>query len=166
MDIAPAQKQSVTEENSRIQKLLIVCENMQEQNQVMELVGKMDVIMRVVSTEQEALDELRCASFDCVILDVDFTKQDGFALLEKMKKQYEHLVIFIYAKMNITSEEEALLNKYAYKIIIKDEHAATRLKEEFSFYLDTKHVEIKKEADITIDEFSSKLLAGKNFLIV
>ena len=85
----------------------------------------MDIIIKAVSTGREAMEELKVNHFDCMILDLGLSETSGFDLLERMKESDENneVKVFIYTGRDLSSKEEMQLNKYAYTIIIKNEHS-------------------------------------------
>ncbi|MEW9671354.1 response regulator [Ammoniphilus sp. 3BR4] len=155
--------------SSRIKRLLIVDDDVRQRNSLMELMGDKDVIIKAVSSGTEAIEELKVDPFDYVILDLGLSDTTGFDLLEKIKKNvdYQDLKVFIYTGRDLTSKEEMYLKKYAYTIIIKDEHSPQRLMDELEFYLhsNVEQTQANEQADDSaIQSFPG--LEGKKILLV
>ncbi|WP_170840693.1 response regulator [Oceanobacillus limi] len=137
VEVAQLEPEPEEEENSHIKRLLIVDDDLNQRNSLLELVGEMNVIIKAVSTGNEAIKELNRNAFDCVVLDLGLTDTTGFELLEQMMEleENENLKVIVYTGRDLTPKEERYLNKYTHTIIIKDEHSPQRLKEELELYL-------------------------------
>ena len=158
-----------SEEENHIKRLLLVDDDMWQRSSIMELIGDMDVIIKAVSTGNEAIEELKVNSFDCMILDLGLTDTSGFDLLEKLKET-EHLQkvkIIIYTGRDLTSKEEIQLRKYTQTIIIKNEHSPQRLKEELELFIqETQVTESRNDEPHNMEVSTPSGLQGKKVLLV
>jgi signal transduction histidine kinase/CHASE3 domain sensor protein len=157
-------------ENSDIKRLLIVDDDLKQRNSLMELIGDKNVILKAVSSGAEALEELKFSQFDCLILDLGLADTSGFELLEKIKRKEENknLAIFIYTGRDLSSKEEITLKKYANSIIIKDEHAPKRLKDELELFLAPSKEKVEIIENPMIEQTINHIpgLVGKKVLLV
>jgi two-component system chemotaxis sensor kinase CheA len=73
-------------------------------------------------TAEEAYATLHSHSVDCIILDMYLPDADGKEVLKelKSKKEFEHIPVIIYSGKNLSSSEEAELNKLAYSVVQKN----------------------------------------------
>lgn len=157
------------ETKSNIKRLLIVDDDMRQRNSLMELIGDKDVIIKAVSTGNEAIEELKVHQFDCLILDLGLTDTTGFELLGKIKSNVENqnLKVFIYTGRDLSSKEELYLNKYAHAIIIKDEYSPQRLLDELELYLNSSADKMEVFDQTKVDKIESfPCLEGKKILLV
>lgn len=167
IDVEPAEI-SVSEENKTIKRLLIVDDDLMQRNSLMELIGEQDVILKAVSSGAEAIEELKVSQFDVMVLDLGLKDTTGFDLLAKIKQTAEgvNLKVFIYTGRDLTPKEENYLNKYAHTIIIKDELAPERLKEELELYLRDTGNEAEQERIQAGEAKHYSGLKGKKILLV
>jgi two-component system, chemotaxis family, sensor kinase CheA len=155
-------KHQTVEVKSTIKRMLIVEDDVKQRASLMELFGEKDVVIKAVSTGNDALEELKVGKFDCMILDVS----NGFTLLEKIKSNpgIEDLQLFIYTERSLSGKEETFLRKYTQSIIIKDTHSQQRLKEEIDLFLNTKAEQaLVQPIDPAIHDTG---LEGKRILLV
>ncbi|MGO4888405.1 response regulator [Anaerobacillus sp. MEB173] len=161
-----SQQHSYVDSKSEIKRLLIVDDDIRQRNSLMELIADKDIIPKAVSNGAEAIEALKVNQFDFMVLDLGLTDTTGFDLLEKVKTQVENenLKVFIYTGRDLTSKEEIYLNKYAHTIIIKDEHAPQRLKDELELYLNLENEMVYEYFDISPQRIPD--LDGKRILLV
>ncbi|MGV3488231.1 MAG: response regulator [Tuberibacillus sp.] len=154
------------EENSHIKRILIVDDDKNQRTSLMELIGDMDVIIKAVSTGNEAIEEMKVNKFDCVILDLGLKDTNGFVLLEKMEQIESDVIgkIIVYTGRKVTSKEEAYLTKFAHTIIIKDRYSPQRLKDELELYFNSGN-EAPNELEMEVPNEADDL-KGKKILLV
>ena len=80
--------------------------------------GAEDVDLVTVPTAEAALKKLSGANFDCLVIDLVPPENEAFALLEKVRADYESLPVIVYSSRDITPEQEARLKSYAESVII------------------------------------------------
>jgi signal transduction histidine kinase/DNA-binding response OmpR family regulator/HAMP domain-containing protein len=161
-------KGSSKNETRGIKRLLIVDDDLRQRNSLMELIGEKDVIIKAVSTGVEAIEELKVNQFDIMVLDLGLADTTGFNVLKQIKHHvdYENLKVFIYTGRDLSSKEEIYLKKYAHTIIIKDEQAPQRLKDELELYLNSGGNEQLNDQYVTGKIKDLPDLEGKRILLV
>ncbi|MHC0038878.1 response regulator [Pseudoneobacillus sp. C159] len=126
----------VSKRSSLIKRLLIVDGDIHQRNELMEMIGDLDVIIKAVSTGHEAIEQLKVNQYDCIVLDLRLSDTSGVQLLEEIRQNGNAKTkVFIYTAKELSPKEELYLNKYVHSIIIKDEHAPIRLKDELELFL-------------------------------
>ncbi|MEN8216924.1 MAG: response regulator [Pseudomonadota bacterium] len=113
-----------------VKKLLFVVENESRQQQIVDLVG--DVQITVAVTVPSALPEhLKKADFDCIIIDA------GIKLLEALYKDelLSQIPVIISAERDLTSSEDAILQQYAKALTVKTVRSPARLLDEATRFL-------------------------------
>jgi tubulin-specific chaperone A len=123
--------------SKRLKRLLVVEDDETQRKAIVELIGNGDVRITAVSTGQEAYEHLRSGDFDCMILDLGLPDMSGVELLDKIRNDENpyHLPIVIYTGKELTKQEQATVDKYAEKIIIKGVRSPERLLDETSLFL-------------------------------
>ena len=117
--------------------MLVVEDDPKERGQIVELIGNGDVEVIAVSSGKEALEKLRHAHFDCMVLDLMMPGMSGFEVLEEMQKDetLADLPVIIYTGKDLTKKEEARLNKLTRGVIIKDVRSPEHLLAETTLFL-------------------------------
>jgi signal transduction histidine kinase/DNA-binding response OmpR family regulator/HAMP domain-containing protein len=162
-------KSEEIEPGSQIKRLLIVDGDIHYRNELMELIGDRDVIIKAVSTGHEAIEQLKVNQFDCLVLDLDLSDTSGLALLEEMEYSgLEKIKVYVYTAKDLSSREEMELTKYVHTIIIKDDLAPKRLKEELELYLNSELDIEKNEYELDMRQATEDFpdLKDKKILLV
>jgi CheY-like chemotaxis protein len=118
-------------------RLLVVEDNEAERTAIVSLIGGSDVNTTAVATAAEALEALRHAPFDCLVLDLRLPDLSGVELLDKIKKEL-HLVdlpVIVYTGKDLSKEEELRLKEMSETIIFKDLQSLDRLVDETALFL-------------------------------
>jgi len=91
----------------------------------------------MVDSAAAALEALRTATHDCMVLDISLPDASGFDLLERMaaQEQYSFPPVIIYTGRSLSSEDEQRLRKYSKSIIIKGARSPERLLDEVTLFL-------------------------------
>jgi CheY-like chemotaxis protein len=120
-----------------VRRLLVVEDNSVQHSAINALFEEAQVDVTVCTTGQEALDNLRRETFDCLVLDLSLPDIDGYSLLEMIHDdpQYPKIPVIVYTARDLTREQEAKLRKYADRIILKTDQSADRLLSEASLFL-------------------------------
>jgi signal transduction histidine kinase/CheY-like chemotaxis protein len=119
-----------------LKNILIIVDNEPRQHKIMELVGNENVQTTLAVTSAAALQHLKEARFDCIIIDMDI-ERSGLKLLEQMQ-QVERLCqipVIVYAERELTSAEETLLLQCADSLTVKTASSAERLLDEATLFL-------------------------------
>ncbi|WP_244849629.1 response regulator [Caballeronia sp. SL2Y3] len=85
----------------------------------------------------EALEEMKRAPFDCVVMDLALPDGSGYELLEKVSTSSGHASppVIVYTGRQISAEEEQRLRRYSKSIIIKGAKSPERLLDEVTLFL-------------------------------
>jgi signal transduction histidine kinase/CheY-like chemotaxis protein len=151
-----------------LKNLLIVVENPSRQQQILETVSGGNVQSRLAKTKDEALQQLRQAQIDCLILDVDL--QHGIKLLEQLLQQesLSQIPVIIYAERELTASEEQILRHCAEKLTVKAVRSQERLLDETTLFLHLVEANLPQEKRQILHKVHDKeaILAYKKVLIV
>jgi hypothetical protein len=154
----------------QVKNLLVVEDNEAQRNFIIELIGDGDVKAAAVATGEEALEALRSAQFDCVVVDLGLPDMSGFDLLERLKKElglYD-LPVIVYTSKELSPKEETRLRKLAESIIIKDARSPERLLAETALFLHRAHDKLppQKRRMLEEEQKADPILAGKKALVI
>jgi CheY-like chemotaxis protein/CHASE3 domain sensor protein len=133
---------------SRTVKSVLVVEDEPAQREAISRLLQADGVEIVaVANADEALTELRRATFDCCVLDLMLPKVSGFELLEQMS---EHETcsfppVIVYTARALSTEEEQQLRRLSSSIIIKGARSPERLLEEVTLFLHQVEAELPEE---------------------
>ncbi|WP_250535620.1 response regulator [Caballeronia sp. AZ10_KS36] len=85
----------------------------------------------------EALEEMKRAPFDCIVMDLALPDGSGYELLEKVSTSSGHASppVIVYTGRQISAEEEQRLRRYSKSIIIKGAKSPERLLDEVTLFL-------------------------------
>ncbi|MDR5857152.1 response regulator [Caballeronia sp. LZ062] len=85
----------------------------------------------------EALEEMKRAPFDCVVMDLALPDGSGYELLEKVSTSSGSASppVIVYTGRQISQEEEQRLRRYSKSIIIKGAKSPERLLDEVTLFL-------------------------------
>jgi CheY-like chemotaxis protein len=109
--------------------VLIVEDNTIQRDSIQQLLKSESVRAVAVDSASAALEQLRSATFDCMVLDL--------ALLEKMAtdEAYSFPPVIVYTARAVTAIEEQQLRRYSKSIIIKGAKSPERLLDEVTLFL-------------------------------
>ncbi|MQA19878.1 hybrid sensor histidine kinase/response regulator [Rugamonas rivuli] len=174
----PVSKAALQEEFSRIQKfllggkrsLLVVDDEQMQRDAIVALIGDADLHIVAVDTGQAALDALREARFDCMVLDLTLPDISGFDLLDIIGKDesLRDLPIVINTAKELNRKEVAKLKRYAKTIVIKDARSPERLLDETALFLHRSQASLPEAQRRMLEEIHAADggLAGRKVLIV
>lgn len=154
----------------RIQQVLVVEDDLNNQKAIHELLKHKKVDIHSVSTGREALNLMRSQPFDCVILDLTLPDMTGFELLQQLVVDSESSIppIIINTGKELTQEEYKELNQFTDSIVIKGANSPDRLLDEVSLFLHSVHKSLpqaQKEM-IRMVRDSDESLKGRKILLV
>jgi CheY-like chemotaxis protein len=116
------------------------------------------------------MDRLREMRFDCMVLDLGLTGEDGYNLLERVKStpEMQDLPIIIYTGKDLSQAEETRLRRYAETIIIKDAKSPERLLDETALFLHRVESSLPDDKRRMLEQLhrSDSVFEGKRILIV
>jgi len=105
-----------------LRRLLVVART-EEQRQVLVQAAQIgrDVETRSAATSEEAIAELKAATFDCVLIDLDPSDPSAIGLLEivKMDADLRDLPVIVYANDTFHSDDDATLKRRADSWVLK-----------------------------------------------
>jgi CheY-like chemotaxis protein len=120
----------------QVRHLLVVEDDENQRASIVELMREADVEATAVSTGEEALEELKRRSYDCMVLDLGLPGISGFEVLDKLDaEELQRVPVVIYTARDLSTEEEAHLRRFTESIIVKDAAASDRLLSETSQFL-------------------------------
>jgi CheY-like chemotaxis protein len=174
----PVSSGRLAEEFARIQQfltrgkrsLLVVDDDAMQREAIVELIGSSDVHTVAVGSASEALDTLKSARFDCMVLDLGLPDMDGFELLDQIADDagLHDLPVVIYTARDLSRKEVTRLKRYAKTIVIKDARSPERLLDETALFLHRSpntlpEIQRRMLHDIRAEDSG---LAGRKVLIV
>ena len=154
---------------TRSKSLLVIEDDEVQRNSIMELLAGDDVEISAVGTAQEALEALETRNYDCIVLDLRLPDMNGFALLDKVKKEtLRETPIIVYTGKELTKREETRLRKVAQTIIVKGARSPERLLDEASLFLHRVEADLAepKREMLQKSRQADPSLAGKKVLTV
>jgi HAMP domain-containing protein/CheY-like chemotaxis protein/signal transduction histidine kinase len=156
--------------NTRLRQLLVVEDDPAEQLSVSELLGHTDVEITTAATGSEALQKLRAASFDCVVLDLKLPDMSGFELLTEVQRdpKLRETPIIVFTGRELSDSEETELRKKAKSIILKGVRSPERLLDETALFLHRVIADLPPAKQNMISHLheSDEPLQGRKVLVV
>jgi CheY-like chemotaxis protein len=122
---------------SESRSVLVVEDNELQRESIRDLLGSDTTQVVTVDNAATALEKLRSATFDCMVLDLTLPDATGYELLERMANDdsYAFPPVIVYTGQAVSTEEEQQLRKYSRSIIIKGAKSPERLLDEVSLFL-------------------------------
>jgi CheY-like chemotaxis protein len=153
-----------------MQKILIIEDNTAMRAGIKQLICDESIQAVEVETGAKALETIEKDHFDCIILDLGLPDMSGFELLEKLEASRRIMQIppvIIYTGMEITSEQEQELEKYASSIIIKGVKSRERLLDETALFLHKVVADMPEQKRKIITDLYNRdsLFEGKKILL-
>jgi CheY-like chemotaxis protein/signal transduction histidine kinase/HAMP domain-containing protein len=154
----------------RRKRLLVVEDNPAEQMGIRELLGYKDIDIKTVGSGAEALDTLKSAMYDCVVLDLRLPDMSGFDVLEQLRDtpRLRDLPVVVFTGRELTPEEDAQLRQFARSVVVKDVESPERLLDETALFLHRVVADLPKSKQEMLDRLhrSDDALAGRKVLVV
>lgn len=118
-------------------KLLLVEDDDAEATSVMALLETQGLDIVHVRSAHEALEQLACDKYDCMVLDLGLKDMSGFDLLDQLKRDGNGpmLPIIVHSGKSLSAADEKRLMRYTESIIIKGAQSPERLLNEVSLFL-------------------------------
>lgn len=153
-----------------VKRLMIVEDDALLLDSMVHLMQHDDVMIKAVSTGQEALDELEKSHYDCMVLDLGLGDISGFEILDRIRQKEElrQLPIIIYTGRELSRKEEIEIRKYAESIIIKNVKSQERLFDETALFLHRVEAELPENRRLILKKLykDEDLFRGKRILLV
>ena len=123
--------------NRPMKNLLIVEDDEVQRSAILELIGEGDVNTVAVGSAREALERVKAASFDCIVVDLGLPDRPGTELIRDINKALGEAAppIIVYTAKTMTRQEETELRRLSDAIIIKDARSPERLLDETALFL-------------------------------
>ncbi|HLY42818.1 MAG TPA: HAMP domain-containing protein [Terracidiphilus sp.] len=154
----------------RRKRLLVVEDEPAQQLSIEALLGYDDIDVKVVSTGAQALDELRCEGYDCLVLDLRLPDMSGFEVMETLRDMptLSELPVVVFTGKDLSPEEDARLRMLARSVIVKDVESPERLLDETALFLHRVVSDLPKDKQNMLDRLhrSDEALVGRKVLIV
>ncbi|MFL5807727.1 MAG: response regulator, partial [Roseiflexaceae bacterium] len=154
----------------KVRNLLVVEDDEAQRTSIVELIGNGDVITVAVGSGGEALQALKTARFDCMVLDLGLPDMTGFELIERIKQEVglADLPIIIYTGKELTRKQETELRRMAETIIVKDVKSMERLLAETALFLHRVEANLPQPKRQMLEQLYKldPILVGKKVLIV
>ena len=153
-----------------VKSLLVVEDDETQRHSIVDLIGNSDVATTAVNTGAAALEALKSAHFDCLVLDLGLPDMSGFDLIEQIKKQpsLNNLPIIVYTGKELSQQEETHLRRISDTIIVKDVRSPERLLDETALFLHRVQANLPLDKRQLLEQIQQKdpVLADKKVLIV
>jgi CheY-like chemotaxis protein len=153
-----------------LRRLLIIEDDERQRESVRELLSNGDVEIVGVSTAAKALEKLREATFDCVVMDLNLPDLSGYELLERMATQEDIAFppVIVYTGRSLTADEEQRLRRFSSSIIIKDARSPERLLDEVTLFLHQMEASLPPDRQRMLREVRKReaALEGRRILVV
>jgi CheY-like chemotaxis protein len=143
--LKPVKREELVEALSRleakytqgIRSVLVVEDDPRQRESICQLLAEEHVRIMPVETAAAALEQLRTATYDCMVLDITLPDASGFELLQQMAegRQYSFPPVIVYTGQSLSDAEEQQLRRYSSSIIIKGARSPERLLDEVTLFL-------------------------------
>ena len=154
----------------KVKRVLLVEDDDLQRDSIARLIGDDDIEITAVGLAQEALDQLRCSVFDCMIIDLKLPDMLGNDLLKRMSTEdiCSFPPVIVYTGRNLTRDEEAELRKYSRSIIIKGARSPERLLDEVTLFLHKVESRLSQERQkmLKVARSRDKVFEGRKVLLV
>jgi CheY-like chemotaxis protein len=176
--LKPVQREQIIEAIKKLEhqleqtlrQVLVVEDVSVQRESIVHLLEAENVAIVPVATGTEALQKLRQATFDCMVLDLTLPDMSGYDVLAKMAagEAYSFPPVIVYTGRALSREEEERLRRYANAIIIKGARSPERLLDEVTLFLHQVEQNLPAEQQRILREVRSRAAAleGKNLLVV
>ncbi|RYZ26469.1 MAG: response regulator, partial [Sphingobacteriales bacterium] len=150
--------------------VLVVEDDELQRENIVDLIGGGDVHITAVSSGNAALETLRGANFDCVVLDLTLPDMNGFEVLDLMSKEdaLRDIPVVVYTAKDLNRDEITELKRVGKTVVVKDARSPERLLNEISLFLHRAHSTMPEQQRQMIDSMQAADggLAGRSVLIV
>jgi CheY-like chemotaxis protein len=155
---------------SRRRRLLVVEDDDIERQSIVELLSHENVEITSAGTGSEAMEFLRNAQCDCLILDLRLPDISGFELMEKIRENPDlrELPIVVCTGKELTEHDSMRLARMAESVVLKDVRSPERLLDEVSLFLHLVTADLPAHKQQMLERLrqSDQALIGKKILVV
>ncbi|CAB5703979.1 Signal transduction histidine-protein kinase BarA [Delftia tsuruhatensis] len=153
-----------------LRRVLVVEDDERQRESVRHLLSRSDVDIVCAGTAAAALDHLRGATFDCMVMDINLPDISGYELLQRMTDQDDVSFppVIVYTGRALSRDEEQQLRRFSKSIIIKDARSPERLLDEVTLFLHQVESELSAEHRQMLQMARSResALEGRTVLVV
>ncbi|MCD0501750.1 response regulator, partial [Bordetella petrii] len=153
-----------------MRRVLIVEDDDRQRESVRQLLARDDVEIVCAATAGEALEALRGATFDCMVMDLSLPDFSGYELLQQMTDQdgVSFPPVIVYTGRALSRDEELQLRRFSRSIIVKDAHSPERLLDEVTLFLHQVEADLPPEQRQMLQVARSRDagLEGRTVLVV
>ncbi|VXC87609.1 Multi-sensor hybrid histidine kinase [Burkholderia sp. 8Y] len=136
-ELAQAIRKLEARSSQGARRVLVVEDDLALRQSIHALLASETVGIVEAGSISEALEEMKRAPFDCVVMDLALPDGSGYELLEKVSTSSAHASppVIVYTGRQISQEEEQRLRRYSKSIIIKGAKSPERLLDEVTLFL-------------------------------
>ncbi len=153
-----------------MRSVLVVEDDTVQREAVTKLLATDDVAIVPVASAAEALEELRRATFDCVVVDLMLPEVSGFELLDRMSEDESCSFppVIVYTARTLSPAEEQRLRRCSRSIIIKGARSPERLLEEVTLFLHQVESKLPPDKQRMLERVRDResLFDGRRILVV
>jgi signal transduction histidine kinase/CheY-like chemotaxis protein/CHASE3 domain sensor protein len=153
-----------------LRRVLVVEDDERQRESLRQLLSNGEVEIVGVDTAADALEQLRTATFDCVVMDLNLPDVDGYELLETMAAQEEVSFppVIVYTGRSLSRDEEQRLRRFSKSIIIKDARSPERLLDEVTLFLHQVEsaLPVERQRMLQVARDRDATLDGRRILVV
>lgn len=169
-ELVEALKQLETRLAQRMRRVLVVEDDPVQLDSMRRLLGSLDVETVGAGTAAECLEQLKEATFDCMVLDLSLPDASGYSLLETLSREdaYAFPPVIVYTGRDLPADEEQRLRRYSNSIIIKGAKSPERLLDEVTLFLHQVVSELPPEQQRMLEKARSRdaALEDRRILVV
>lgn len=169
-ELADALKSLESRLEQRMRRVLIVEDDPVQLDSMQKLLGSDEVETVGAANAAACLNELKHATFDCMVLDLSLPDASGYSLLETLSREdaYSFPPVIVYTGRDLSADEEQRLRRYSKSIIIKGAKSPERLLDEVTLFLHQVVAEMPAERQKMLAKARSRdaVLEGRTILIV
>ena len=153
-----------------VKAVLIVEDDGVQRDALTRLLASDGVNIVAVATASEAIEQLRGAVFDCVVLDLMLPDANGFELLDRMSKDdsCSFPPVIVYTARSLTREEEQQVRRLSKSIIVKGARSPERLVEEVTLFIHQVESKLppEKQRMLRVARDRESIFDGRRILLV
>ncbi|MDQ6684667.1 MAG: response regulator, partial [Pseudomonadota bacterium] len=151
-------------------RVLIVEDDARQRESMAQLLALGGVEIVAVASAAEAMERLKNASFDCVVMDFNLPDLSAHQLLEKMAASDEVSFppVIVYTGRSLSKDEEQSLQKHSRSIIVKGARSPERLLDEVTLFLHQVEATLPAESQrlLRVARHREAIFEGRRILVV
>jgi len=154
-------------EPEQLKQLLLIENDLEQQKLLSFLLKDEHVAIKIVSTPDQGIQQIKQQAFDCIIIDIDLfdNKEHHFLHHITQEKSIKIPLIIIYTDRELSDYEAIELQKCTNSLILHSKQTPERLKDEVTLFLHS--IEQKQlPSNEAFEPTSDKQLTNKTLMIV